>query len=328
LPDRDFFFARMKIWGDLREIMPIEPLRFYNRKTRQLEVELIYGESWLRFAYEHPIGRFFLWLIVKRAIFSHAYGFQMNKRVSAGKILPFIVKYDIDVTTFAKSPYEFKTFNEFFYRRLKKDVRPIDPGEDVAVFPADGRHLVFPNVDTVDGFYVKGTKFSLAELFGEESLPDEQRVNARRFAGGAMVISRLCPVDYHRFHFPCAGVPSQPKLIKGELYSVSPIALRQRVKYLVQNKRMMTLIESVQFGSVAIFEVGATNVGSIVQTFVPERIADKGEEKGLFKFGGSCVITLFQKGRITFDSDLVEQSSQWIESYAKMGERLGVGRRE
>jgi phosphatidylserine decarboxylase len=307
--------------------MATDSIRFYNRRTRALETELIYGESWLRFAYENPLGKFFLWLIVKRAIFSHLYGFQMNKRVSAGKILPFIIKYDIDVTTFAKSPYDFRTFNEFFYRKLKKEVRPIDPGQDVAVFPADGRHLVFPNVDTVDGFYVKGSKFSMAELFGEDGLPEEERVNGKRFAGGAMVISRLCPVDYHRFHFPCEGVPSQPKLIKGELYSVSPIALRQRVKYLVQNKRMLTLVESAQFGSVAIFEVGATNVGSIVQTFLPERAAEKGEEKGLFKFGGSCVITLFQKSRIRFDSDLVEQSGQWIESYAKMGERLGVSPR-
>jgi phosphatidylserine decarboxylase len=304
--------------------MPTEPLHFYNRKTRQLEVEQIYGESWLRFAYENPVGKFFLWLIVKRAIFSHLYGFQMNKRVSAGKILPFIIKYDIDVTTFVKSPYDFKTFNDFFYRKLKKEVRPIDPAPDVAVFPADGRHLVFPNVDTVDGFYVKGAKFSLAELFGEDGLPEKQQVNTTLFSGGAMVISRLCPVDYHRFHFPCKGVPSQPKLFKGELYSVSPIALRQRVKYLVQNKRMLTLVESAQFGRAAIFEVGATNVGSIVQTFVPDRVAEKGEEKGLFKFGGSCVITLFQKERIRFDSDLVEQSAQWIESYAKMGERLGV----
>jgi len=34
----------------------------------------------------------------------------------------------------------------------------------------------------------------------------------------------------------------------------------------------------------------------------------KGDEKGLFAFGGSCVITLFQRGRIRFDADLIEQS--------------------
>ena len=304
--------------------MPTDPIRYYNRRTRTLETEDIYGEGWLRFAYENPAGKFFLWLVVKRAWFSHLYGWQMNKRVSAGKVLPFIVKYNLDVTTFAKSPYEFKTFNEFFYRKLKREVRPVAEGEDVAVFPADGRHLVFPNVDEADGFYVKGAKFSLAELLGEGLLPEDKRERSKLFAGGAMVISRLCPVDYHRFHFPCEGVPTKPELINGSLYSVSPIALRKNVEYLVQNKRMVTLLDSKVFGQIACMEVGATNVGSIVQTVIPGRVAEKGEEKGLFKFGGSCVITLFQKGRIAFDPDLVEQSRQCVETYALMGERMGV----
>ena len=307
--------------------MPIEPIRFYNRHTRTIETEDIYGEGWVRFTYENPVGKFFLWLVVKRALFSHLYGWQMNKRVSAGKVLPFIIKYNLDVTTFVKSPYDFKTFNEFFYRRLKPEVRPIAPGDDVAVFPADGRHLVFPNVDTAEGFYVKGETFSLAELLGEDHLPEDQRVRAKLFAGGAMMISRLCPVDYHRFHFACAGVPSTPELINGALYSVSPIALRKNVKYLVQNKRVLTLIDSPVFGQMVSMEVGATNVGSIVQTLIPGRMATKGEEKGLFKFGGSCVITLFQKGRITFDADLVAQSRECVETYALMGERLGVATR-
>ena len=304
--------------------MPTEPIRFYNRHTRAIETEEIYGEGWLRFAYENPVGKFFVWLMIKRALFSHVYGWQMNKRVSAGKVLPFIIKYDLDVTTFAKSPYDFKSFNEFFYRRLKPSARPVDADTQVAVFPADGRHLVFQNVDQADGFYVKGSKFSLAELFGEDALPEEQRVRTRTFAGGAMVISRLCPVDYHRFHFPCGGVPGNAEKIKGPLYSVSPIALRKCVKYLVQNKRVITLIESPEFGAVANIEVGATNVGSIVQVYPPGHPMQKGEEKGLFKFGGSCVITLFQRGRIVFDADLVEQSRQHIEVYGWMGERMGA----
>ena len=114
----------------------------------------------------------------------------------------------------------YRTFNEFFYRALKPEARPITAGEAVAVFPADGRHLVFPNVDAVEGFYVKGAKFTLAELLGDGAL-------AAEFAGGAMLISRLCPVDYHRFHFPVAGTPGDARLINGWLYSVSPVALRR-----------------------------------------------------------------------------------------------------
>ena len=201
--------------------------------------------------------------------------------------------------------------------------RPIADGDRVAVFPADGRHLVFPNVDLAGGFYVKGRKFTLLELFDEDQEQEEYWPLAKKYAGGSMVISRLCPVDYHRFHFPLAGIPGEPRLLNGPLYSVSPIALRRNISYLVQNKRILTELESPVFGSVACFEVGATNVGTIVHTFVAGRPVAKGEEKGLFKFGGSCAITLFQPGRIRFDSDLVEQSRQCVETYARMGDRLG-----
>ena len=87
---------------------------------------------------------------------------------------------------------------------------------------------------------------------------------------------------------------------------------------------MVTIIDSPRFGPVAMVEIGATNVGRIRQTFIPGSNVDKGEEKGLFAFGGSCVITLFARDRIRFDADLVEQSREHRETYARMGNRLGV----
>jgi phosphatidylserine decarboxylase len=300
--------------------MSAQPVRFFNRRTGHLETEQIFGERWLRLAYENPVGRGLVWLLARRALFSKWYGRKMNRRDSALQILPFIAAYDLDVDEFAKSPFDYKTFNEFFYRALRPEARPITPGDDVAVFPADGRHLGFANVDTAPGFYVKGATFTLAELFGSAEA-------ARPFAGGAMLISRLCPVDYHRFHFPVAGTTSETRPIGGWLYSVSPIALRHNLRYLVENKRAVTLVDSPAFGTVAVIEVGATNVGSIQQTFTPGQPAEKGAEKGFFAFGGSCVITVFQAGRIRLDADLLEQSSRHIELYARVGDRLGVATR-
>jgi len=89
-------------------------------------------------------------------------------------------------------------------------MRPITPGDEVAVLPADGRHLVFPDIDAAEGFYVKNAKFTLAELLGETPLPPEQQVLTRCFAGGAMLISRLAPVDYHVSIFPWAARPANP----------------------------------------------------------------------------------------------------------------------
>lgn len=300
-----------------------EPIRFFDRASRTVKTEEIYGERWLRFAYEFSVGRFFVWLLARRKIFSTYYGWKMGRRYSALQILPFITKYNIDVDEFAKSPFDFKTFNEFFYRSLKPSARPIAPGERVAVFPADARHLILPNVETSPGFYVKGATFSLAELFHNPFPPDETSVLAKTFEGGSAVISRLCPTDYHRFHFPVDGVPSAPQPIEGYLYSVSPVALRHYLKYLVQNKRVVTRVESPIFGTVAMIEIGATNVGTIRQTHPPGRAVKKGDEKGFFAFGGSCVITLFQRGRLRFDQDLVDPSRPHMEVYARMGERMG-----
>jgi phosphatidylserine decarboxylase precursor len=387
-----------------------DPITYFDRYDRTLKTERIYGERWLRWAYEQPVGRFAVWLLIRRAFFSRWYGARMNKRYSDLRILSFIAEYDVDVREFVKSPFDYKTFNEFFYRALKPEARPIAPGAEVAVLPADGRHLAFPDVEAADGFYVKGVKFTLAELLGEggaaaqakpihaapvsasedgavsvpppsaanataepmadpvsasegpgtaasQTKPDQTNAGhaqattspgeasvppappsppiptpfpaglAQKFAGGSMLISRLCPSDYHRFHFPVSGTPSETWLLNGWLYSVSPIALRRNLGYLVENKRMLTLIESPEFGTVAQIEVGATNVGTIRQFFEAGRPVQKGEEKGLFAFGGSCVITLFERGRIAFDPDLVASSGRQIEVYARMGDRLGVATR-
>jgi len=296
--------------------MTAEPIRYFHRAKQTIETEQVYGGDWLRWTYQTSLGRLALGLLVKRAIVSRYYGWKMSLRASANRVLPFIVDYDLDVDEFAKKPFSFKSFNEFFYRALKPAARPVAVGDRVAVLPADGRHLAFQNVDEAAGFYAKGQKFSLAGFLGDPAL-------AAEFAGGSLLISRLCPVDYHRFHFPVDGTPGESRTINGWLYSVSPIALRLNLAYLWENKRTITLVESPVFGRVAVCEIGATMVGSILQTFVAGRSAAKGEEKGLFKFGGSCVVTIFQKGRIKLDADLVLRSAEGIEVYAKMGERLG-----
>lgn len=296
--------------------MSAEPIRYFHRYKKTIETEQVYGESWLRWTYGTALGRLALGLVVKRALLSRYYGWRMSMRASANRVLPFIVDYDLDVDEFAKNAFSFKTFNEFFYRALKAGARPIAAGDKVAVLPADGRHLAFQNVDAAEGFYAKGQKFSLESFLGDQAL-------AAEFAGGSLLISRLCPVDYHRFHFSVGGMPAEPRLINGWLYSVSPIALRQNLAYLWENKRMVTVVESPVFGRVVSVEIGATMVGSILQTFTPGRAVVKGDEKGLFKFGGSCVVTIFKKDRIRLDADLLKPSAEGLEVYAKMGDRLG-----
>ena len=295
---------------------PRAPVQYADRATGDRRTEDIYGEAWLRWAYERPLGRLTTAAVVKRALFSRVYGWFMDRASSREKIEPFIAQYELDASEFEKAPAEFVSFNDFFSRRLRAGARPIDADPAHVVFPADGRHLGIANLSDATGFYVKGQVFDLRALLGDGRLAD-------RYREGAMVISRLCPVDYHRFHFPAAGVPSSPGRIPGHLWSVSPIALRRNLQYLTQNKRCLTVLRSETAGQILILEVGATNVGSVVQTYTPDERVAAGDEKGFFQFGGSVTITLFEPGRVALADDLHHHSSQQIELYAQMGDTMG-----
>lgn len=296
--------------------MASEPIQYLNRYTGLIEQEDVYGDRFLRWTYGNPLGRLSLHTLVKRAAFSRWYGRRMDAPKSRAKVGPFISTYKVRSDEFADEPQSYRTFNEFFYRRLKSGARPVDPDPNAAVFPADGRHFGFPDVSKLEGIFVKGAVFDLRRLLADDAL-------AARFHDGAMVLSRLCPVDYHRFHFPVGGIPSAPIIINGPLFSVNPIALRRNIHIFTENKRAVSRIESDQFGTVVMLEVGATCVGSFDYTFAPgERVA-KGAEKGFFKFGGSSTVTLFERDRVQLADDLVTSSQQGIELYARMGDRLG-----
>ena len=293
------------------------PVHYFDRYAGQQRTEDIYGERWLRWAYETSLGRLATTTVVKRALFSRVYGRCMDKPSTRARIEPFIEHYGLDAAELEKAPAEFVSFNDFFSRRLRASARPVDPDPTHVVFPADGRHLGIPNLADLTGVYVKGQAFDLTGLLGDGQLAD-------RYRRGTMVISRLCPVDYHRFHFPAAGTPSPPALIPGDLFSVNPVALRRNINFLVQNKRFLTMLRSETAGDILSLEVGATNVGSVRHTYSPNERVAAGDEKGFFQFGGSATITLFEPGAVALAEDLLHHSGQRVELYARMGDTMGL----
>ena len=297
--------------------MGVEPIRYFNRHTGAMETEQIYGEGFLRWAYGNPLGALALAALIKRPVFSKWFGRRMSTAASAARIAPFIARYGLDPAEFAEPPDAFASFNAFFYRKLKPAARPIDADDASVVFPADGRHLGFERASAIAGVFVKGQRFDLPTLLGDAAL-------AARYADGALVLSRLCPVDYHRFHFPVAGTPGLTSVTDGPLFSVSPLALRQHLAYLWTNKRTLTRLETRRFGTVLLLEIGATCVGTIAQTYSPGSAVAKGAEKGYFAFGGSSTITLFEPGAIRLEADLREHSAANTELYARVGSRMGA----
>jgi phosphatidylserine decarboxylase len=293
----------------------VSDIRFYNRNTGKIEIEQVYGEKFLEFSYNNPLGKIALHALIKRPIFSSWYGNRMNSEKSRSKIEPFIKQYGLNPDEFEKTPEDFESFNDFFFRKLKPSARTIDPDENVITFPADGRHLGFSKASDISSVFVKGQKFDLAQLLNSEEL-------AKKYAHGTLVLSRLCPVDYHRFHFPISGTPSETKMINGFLFSVSPIALSKNLNYLWQNKRTITHVKTEKIGTVLSLEIGATCVGSIHQTFSPNTPMRKGDEKGYFAFGGSSTITLFEENTVELVSDIKQNSARQIETYAQFGSHL------
>ena len=290
-------------------------INYKQRRTDKLIEEKVPGSGMLLWFYGTILGKATLNLLIKRKLVSSVGGWFMNSTLSQSRIQPFIDKYKIDLSEYqVNESSSFKTFNDFFYRKINPEKRPIGDG---LVSPADGKLLAFQTIKEAGDFFVKGSSFNLNTFLQDRDL-------ARKYDGGAMIIVRLAPTDYHRFHFPVDGVVSKTELINGNYFSVSPLALKKSLEIFCQNKRTYCIQSSDEFGDVLISDVGATMVGSIVQTYEPNKEYSKGDEKGYFEFGGSTLVVLIEKDKVKLSSDLIANSKMGFETEVKMGETIGL----
>ncbi|MGA1826408.1 MAG: phosphatidylserine decarboxylase [bacterium] len=293
----------------------METIRYIHRKTGAIHQEPVPCEQWLQWLYHNPIGKLALHGVVKRKFLTQWYGRKMDTPASKSKIASFVMSLHINMNESLRPLHEFTTFNEFFIRQLKPDARPIDMKPDVIVSPADGKVLAFNRLDKLDTFFAKGQAFSLEDFLPEHSMRD-------KYVGGILLIIRLAPADYHRFHFPADGRISHSTPMNGAYYSVSPYAVKQRIKIYWENTREYSLLSTIHAGDILLCEVGAAMVGSIIQSYTPHTDVKKGQEKGWFKFGGSTIILLCEKENVQIDRDIIENTHNGYETSIKMGERL------
>lgn len=296
--------------------MEFRQIEYINRDTDKLETEKVPGEKFLKFLYYNPFGKLSLEAIVKRKFLSKWYGKKMDSPKSCEMIENFARENGINLEEAQKKLSEYTSFNDFFIRKLKAGARKIDFEENTLVSPADGKIMVIENIHDSSKFFLKGEEFTLAEFFKNEEL-------AEKYKGGIMVIVRLAPVDYHRFHFPADGKISESKKIEGYYYSVSPHAIRKNFRIFCENKREYSILSTEKYGDICIAEIGATMVGGIEQTYKPNTFVEKGEEKGYFYFGGSTVIMFLEKDRVEIDRDILENSINGLETKVFMGEGIG-----
>lgn len=309
-----FTIIAIFIFGVLFYVPKVNEIVYICRETGRKEIEKVPGAFLLRWLYNNPFGKISVISIFKRKFVSEYYGRKMDEKSSALKIPEFVKEYDINMEESEKSIEEFQTFNEFFYRKLKKNARKIS--EKDIISPADGKIVAFSSIDENMSFFIKGEKFNLKEFLNDKKLAEE-------FNEGAMAIIRLAPVDYHRYHFPVSGKLEKIIDIKGDYFSVSPIAMKKSLEIFMKNKRSITLIEGEKYNRYLFAEIGATMVGTIVNTTKEKELVLKGEEKGYFKFGGSSVMIIFKKGIVNFDKDILENTKNGYETSVEMGEGIG-----
>ena len=223
-------------------------------------------------------------------------------------------------------PAQYATFNAFFARELRDDARPVEQAHDAAVVssPADCRLSAFETIDQATKYWIKGFGFTLEKLLGSAEL-------AQKFDGGSMLIARLAPQDYHRWHAPVAGRVLSIQEIPGTYYTVNPQAITEpgTLDVFCENRRsVMTVQRSTTGSPVVIVAVGAMLVGSIkynpgIQVGVE---IQRGQCLGAFYYGGSTVIVAYPRGEVTLDKDLVKNSTeQGAETLVKVGWRTGAG---
>lgn len=260
------------------------------------------------------------------ATFSKIYGQFQDNSSSAKKVRPFVEKFNLDMGQYQPGSVpasdirdSYASFNEFFIRKFKTGQRPfVNEPNKMAAF-AEFVMLVFLRLMKKKNTQSKVITSSAKDLVGNDQI-------AKIFDGGPLMIARLCPVDYHRYHYPDNGTVIDHYPIHGAFDSVNPFALKFKNEIFIKNERYVTILQTENFGRIAYIEVGAICVGKIVQSHEWKKPFLRGEEKGYFLFGGSTVVILGEKGLWKPSQDILDNTSKGIETYLHLGEKSQLNR--
>ncbi|WP_026842567.1 phosphatidylserine decarboxylase [Citrifermentans bremense] len=233
----------------------------------------------------------------------------------------FLRQLKVDLSECLLRPEELDTPRKVFERQIRYwECRPMPERPEEVVSPADARVLVGSCRDT-SSLFIKDKFFSFDELLGGERRP---WLNALR--DGDFALFRLTPDKYHYNHTPVSGEVADIYTIDGEFNSCNPEAIVAVATPYSKNRRVVTIVNTdVKGGSnvglVAMIEVVALMIGDIVQCYSAEGYRDprpvtrgmfveKGQPKSLYRPGSSTDIVIFQKGRVSFAADLLENQAR------------------
>lgn len=286
-----------------------------NSRTRDGRlVETYDGQGGIiRFLYEKPLGQQLLKLLIRPGV-SKAAGWALSRRVSCLLVGPFIRKNGLDMSDYPDRRY--RSFNDFFTRSILPGRRCVDENPEHFIAPCDSK-LTAISITPDARFSIKGVEYTLERLLRD-------RVLAECYQGGTLLLFRLSVDDYHRYCYIADGRKSDNVQIPGVFHTVSPHAAEKRPIYR-ENTREYSLLKTECFGTVLMMEVGALLVGRICNHHQAAEVR-RGQEKGLFEFGGSTVVLLLERDRLWPDEDILKNSAVGEETIVKMGEKIGTAK--
>lgn len=216
----------------------------------------------------------------------------------------FASAYGVDLSEAARPLQEYRSFLDFFTRRLKPGLRPQDPSLRGSVnSPVDGALISRGRIDEGTLLQAKGLPYRLDELLDGDPL-------ASRFAGGWYQTLYLSPKDYHRIHVPLPGNVVGVGRVEGELWPVNDASTAFTPRLYVRNRRAYWVAEGngpCEGLCCAAVLVGATHVGGVIVDdrwlggrALPSRgrldvaalPCAPGDDLGVFELGSTVVLLL------------------------------------
>ncbi|KAF8600306.1 phosphatidylserine decarboxylase-like protein [Ceratobasidium sp. AG-I] len=209
--------------------------------------------------------------------------------------------------------YGFRSWDDFFTRRFRPAARPIElPNESLVINNAceSTVYNIAHNVKVLDRFWLKGQPYSLNHMLDNDPLTPQ-------FAGGTVYQAFLGALDYHRWHSPVDGTILKIVKIPGTYYSQSPLmgfngpngpdhsasSGSQAFITAVATRSLVFIQANNPLISLMCFmAVGMAEVSTCEATVKAGDVVKKGDQLGMFHFGGSTHCLIFRpQTKLIFD---------------------------
>lgn len=206
----------------------------------------------------------------------------------------------------------FRSFDDFFTRKLRDGARPIASPTDwnIITHPCEASPFrVDTNVQACDSFWIKGQSYSLELLLAGHPLTSS-------FIGGTIYQGFLKAGGYHRWHCPVDGIIKNIHHQAGTYFSKpqikhydpsDPIEWQPYIIHVATRILIFIEADNPDIGLMCLMPVGWAEVSSVEITAITGQRMRKGEQLGMFHFGGSTHCLIFQSG-VVLDFDLQGQT--------------------